>query len=522
MRALSENNDVNRRDFLKGSMYTALMAGGTASLALGTPRVASAQVATPRPRTLINVMLLGGADLRFLLVPEPGTAYADKFWEARSPMYQDNPANAALYPDYISVWNDLYLPTTHGGTTFGIHNNAAWLKAQFDLGNVAIVANTLGSDNRRHDHSQLIVNTGDPLASQYVYDRDGWGGRLIYATGPPGTANAVSVTNDVSIFCNGIDAANRNARVVHARDTRDFGLSNGDGDPLSDHTAMARALRAYYSQKQIEAGAMPVDWPHRKFLQHELAARTFGEAFNARLNAISPVQPVALQNLYTAGSGNTLNDIGFGRQCANVYDTFIGADLFQMRLLSLEYTGWDTHKNERAEFGAKIEDIFGTGKGLDVLSQELETIPGVAESVAYTFNTDFGRQLRANGDYGSDHGRGNYSIVVGQPVEGGIYGEMFPVSEILGGEGSTRFDQQGADIEGRTSIERILAAACEWVEPGTGPMVFPGAASSILENGVDLDGLFKLTDVPEPSMSLLLPTGAALLAGLAWLRERNH
>jgi uncharacterized protein (DUF1501 family) len=513
---------MNRRKFLKRSMQSALVAGGAATLGLAVPRQASAQTASAYGRTLVNVMLLGGADLRFLLVPEPGTAYADKFWEARKSLYQDTPANAARYPDYVSVWNNLYLPTKKGVTTFGIHNNAGWLKTQFDRGNVAIVANTQGSDNRRHDHARLIVNTGDLNANQYVYDREGWGGRLIAAAGPTGTANAVSVTKDISIFCNGIDATNRNSRTIHAKDTRDFGLSPGDGDPLSNNTAMARALRAYYSQKQIEAGSMPADWPYRKFLQHEQSARTFGDAFNARLSAVSPVQPTSLQGLYTAGSGNTLNDTGFGRQCANVYDSFLGADLFQMRLLSMEYKGWDTHRNERSKFAANIDDLFGSGKGLDILTQELETLPEVADSVAYTFNTDFGRQLRANGDYGTDHGHGNYSICIGRPVEGGVYGELFPTSEIVGGVGSTRFDQQGADIEGRTSIERILAEACDWVEPGAGPLVFPNAGLSALEDGVNLKGLFTVINVPEPSTRMLLPAGAAFLAGLAWLRDRDE
>jgi hypothetical protein len=152
------------------------------------------------------------------------------------------------------------------------------------------------------------------------------------------------------------------------------------------------------------------------------------------------------------------------------------------------------------------------------LTQELELLPGAVDNVTYTFNTDFGRQLRANGDYGTDHGSGNYLIVVGRGVGGGVYGEMFPASEIEGGAEGTRFDQQGADIEGRTSIERVLSAACDWVAPGTGSLVFPDAATSALESGVNLDGLFPLIDVPEPSAMLLLPAGAAFLAGLNWLR----
>lgn len=50
--------------------------------------------------------------------------------------------------------------------------------------------------------------------------------------------------------------------------------------------------------------------------------------------------------------------------------------------------------------------------------------------------------LRANGDCGADHGRGNYSIPAGRGVNGGVYGEMFPASEISGIAGRTRFDQR--------------------------------------------------------------------------------
>jgi uncharacterized protein (DUF1501 family) len=217
--------------------------------------------------------------------------------------------------------------------------------------------------------------------------------------------------------------------------------------------------------------------------------RTFGDAFNARLTAVAPEQPAALVELYTPGSDNVLNSTSFGQQCANVYDSFLAADLFQMRSLSLEYTGWDTHRLEKTAFESNIEDVFGAGKGLATLSAELGPL-GANDDIVYVFNTDFGRQLRANGDYGTDHGVGNYTILVGRGVNGGVYGEMFPVSEILGGAGDTRFDQQGADIEGLTSFERVLAAACDWVEPETGATVFPDADTSILEDDGLLDTLF--------------------------------
>lgn len=474
---------MNRRKFMRYAFHSTLIVAGGAALRL---RAARAQTA-PYGRTLVNIMLLGGADLRHLFVPDPAAMpeYAERFWAARSSIYQDTAANADLYPDYDAVWANLYTPASDGVSRFGIHTSAGWLSEQFALGNVAIVANVLGSDNRRHDHSQLIVHTGDPAASQYVYDREGWGGRLASAIG---AANAVALTNDISIFCNGTDPGNRNARIVHAKDTRSFGLSAGDTDPTSASAAMARALRAYYAQKGLKAADQPAAWPYRKFFQHERALRTFGDAFNARLAAVAPAQPPALAALHTAGSGNTLSSTYFGRQCANLYDSLLGADLFQLRIASMEYGGWDTHRMQRARFETNVGDILGAGRGLATLTGELEPL-GMNDDIVYAFNTDFGRQLRVNGDYGTDHGRGNYLVLIGRRVNGGVYGEMFPASEIQGSAGDTRFDQQGADIEGRTSFERVLSRVCDWVEPGVASQVFPNAPATILETGVDLSGL---------------------------------
>ncbi len=61
---------MKRRDFLRNALGTSAMLGlGAAGL---TPRLANALAPVGFQRTLVNVMLLGGADMRFLFVPEPG------------------------------------------------------------------------------------------------------------------------------------------------------------------------------------------------------------------------------------------------------------------------------------------------------------------------------------------------------------------------------------------------------------------------------------------------------------------
>ena len=86
------------------------------------------------------------------------------------------------------------------------------------------------------------------------------------------------------------------------------------------------------------------------------------------------------------------------------------------------------------------------------------------------------------------------TILIGDDLTGGAYGDMFPQREALpdpgDGAGRTPFEIPGRDINGLTSFERILAAACDWAHAGSGATVFPNASSSGLETGVDLGSLF--------------------------------
>jgi uncharacterized protein (DUF1501 family) len=100
------------------------------------------------------------------------------------------------------------------------------------------------------------------------------------------------------------------------------------------------------------------------------------------------------------------------------------------------------------------------------------------------FSGEFGRQIRANGDGGSDHGEGNTVLIVGESVRGGVYGDMFPEAEL------DRLADDSPQIIGQTGIEPLFGAVCDWIAPGSGNTVFPGRATAPLEPGVDLGALF--------------------------------
>ena len=466
---------MNRRDFIKYSIAT--------SLALQTMRFPKIALAAPDSDTvLVVIMLSGGPDFRFFLVPPwnetPGT-YGNSFWTARARTYELSPLDTAgleaRYNEFLTLANQ----------GFRMHPACGWLRDQFQSGNVALVSNVYASRNRDHSHSTIMLERGDLTAGAQDKGLSGWGGRLADACGTMIT----SVSGSVRQFCFGPHPSNPldhdNSIVIDGNDTREMGLYEYITDTSTSNWRwntrgnMSRALTSYYAAKAQEINA---DSPYYQILQHEQSVRNFGRIVNQRLETV-PI-PTAISDLYDSSSGNDLNSHSFGRQIRNIYDVMACDDLLQTNIIGADYGGWDHHRYIMDNMEPKLEDLFGTNQGLHTLYSELQqNLPGKAERLVFLLYGEFGRQLSGNGDYGTDHGEGNYAILIGNRVNGGVYGDMFPNSEI------PKFEQSGSDIEGLTSYEQVIARLCENLKTGSADSVVPGWQGSDLESGVDLSGL---------------------------------
>jgi uncharacterized protein (DUF1501 family) len=475
---------MKRREFMKRSMLASVAT--SAGLGVGFPlsSMAASCELENRARTLVNVMLYGGMDSRFLFMPSPAhysTNYLDKIWNARKILY---PAN---YPDYASMFENEYLTATDDhGFEFGIFKRCAWLKTQFEQNNVALVANSFCSTNRRHDQSQLNANIGEPGFGSLLYDRDGWGGRLQeqLSTG----SNLVELSHEISLFGSGSTAGERLARVIHAKNMRDIALPNVDtGSVTSRRNIMARALKSYYEGRGVEV-ADQTNSPFNIFFQHSAAFRDFGDKVDSRLNdcALSGFElpaEVAGLDLY---SGH------FEQQCKNLYDIALMDEAsINTQVLSMRYDSWDTHNDQIDRIGDNLDDLFGLSGGLATTMNAMDLLSSdAAEKMVFNFSSDFGRQIIANGNRGTDHGRGLYTVLLGKEVQGGVYGEMFPEREALeDGSGRIPLETSGSDVAGLTSTEHVQAALCEWVKPGSASAVFPSAGSAAIEQAGMLSGL---------------------------------
>ena len=483
----SLNNSINRRSFLRRAI-SASMAAAVVAARPGL-LLAQDQACIPQlmPRTLVNVMLQGGADFRYLLMPSPGhpdANYLSLLWAGRRSLYNE------AYANYEQMFENEYLLTAdpQSGQEFGIHNRAAWLHSQFSDGRLAIVANAYCGRNRRHDQCILNADAGEPDFAALNFDRDGWGGRLVEQLG--GTINSVELGNSVTTFNKGTVQGDRLARVLHAQDMRSLALPEANPEaPASQRSILARALRAYYEARGPEVKVnKPGNWPYHTFFQHNTALRTFAAGVDEKLASCKPL-PDELLELQ-------LSNPEFAQQARNLFDLCQVPSELSLGVASMSYGGWDTHNNQAAEIGLNLSDIFGSGGGLDTALTAIETLPSAeqpaSEQLLFYFASDFGRQIIANGTAGTDHGSGTYSMLLGHAVRGGVYGEMFPERESHpDSEGQIPLQTPGADIEGLTSTDRVLTRAVDWVGNGLGDTVFPNSAQGGLEPGVNLANLFS-------------------------------
>ncbi len=302
-------------------------------------------------------------------------------------------------------------------------------------------------------------------------------------------------------------------------DSRNLGVFESDlsidqMSGIATRHKMARSVAGYYASVRQQG----VDAVYNKIMDNELKLREIGALMNERIDFEVPLFIRGLyddknHNLNNNSSGQSrrvLKNAEFGEQIRNLFDALASNDILNLRAASLVYGGWDSHAKQRGNDYANgdkhdpnidrgiegfFQDIFGgpyyltsdaPHGALSALWQSLNLID--KEKIVVTVASEFGRQLRDNADHGTDHGRGNIMLVMGEKVQGGIYGELFPQSEVSKYDD---FSLTTPDIDGLTEIDSIFNHVCDWVSPNSGQLVFPNQLDAMIEHGVVLNSLFE-------------------------------
>ena len=465
---------MQRRDFLRSALIGSVLYGAGAVPRLGSVAQAAAFPGLGR-RLLVNVQLGGGPDFRYLFPPafdSDTLSFGYRYWQSMAAAHAVGDSAAELE----ARWNDAYTPLDFNGTSFGILDGCGWLQRMWDRGKVAVVCNVLSATSRNHAHGLIVLEHGDRGLGPNDQEGSGWGGRLGAAAG----GRTLSLTQIPSPFCYGPKAndpsGHDNANMIAARDTRELTLFRPDQAANGNEGRIARTMKSYYAAKR---GEMPSDSTFRRFVDLEQTLRELGEPIDERLASV-PVPP-ELAALYE-GDDATLAAPDFGLQIRNLYDALACSDILQPSVVSLGYGGFDTHKAQRADLEPRLVDMFGDGMAFDTLYGLLPA--SLLDDMVLVLAGEFGRQIRANGDGGSDHGEGNIVLIVGEGVRGGVYGSMFPEAEL------DRLGDDSPQILGQTAIEPLFGTVCDWVQAGSGDVVFPGRSTAPVENGVALGTLF--------------------------------
>ena len=167
-------------------------------------------------------------------------------------------------------------------------------------------------------------------------------------------------------------------------------------------------------------------------------------AGGAALDAIELIAGLDLDNYQPAGG-------------AEYPDSNLGGDLQLIAQLirenlgiacaTVDVGGWDTHNDQNVfgnGFGSRVEDL---SEALTAFYRDLEGA-GCINDVAVVVQSEFGRQVRENANFGTDHGLGNPMLVLGGGVSGGqVYGPT---------DGIAPSDREGDSLVPRTDFRNVL------------------------------------------------------------------
>ena len=279
--------------------------------------------------------------------------------------------------------------------TRALHPSLADLKALWDDGQLGIVQDVGYPDqNRSHFRSTDIWHSGSPSDEVWT---SGWVGRHLDARYPgfpdgyPNTEHpdpvAVVVGNSVSATCQGI-AGN-------------FGLTVANPDYVT----------------QIIGGSS-TDTPATPYGRELAFLRTSIE----QANAYGAVVTDAVEGVTNAVAYP--EDSTFATRLSYIARMIAGG--LRTRVYVVTLGGFDTHAEQVVEgeptSGEHAELLRQLAEGLKAFQADL-TVLGVSERVVGMTYSEFGRRIRSNAAYGTDHGTAAPAFLFGDCVQAGTLGD---------------------------------------------------------------------------------------------------
>jgi len=453
---------TSRRDFLRNS---ACALGGMA-LASSVESFGAIHALTPQAATdykaLVCIFMNGGNDGNNLLVALD--QYAG-YSAARN--------TAGLAIPQSGAGGFLPLSPLSGGS-YGLHPSMPEIKALFDQGRVAILANsgplvepltrTTYQNGTGKKPLQLFSHSDQVgLFQTAIADnvsQTGWGGRIADKTlGLNGGATFpqnVSISG-LNLFLTGIDT--RQLAVADSNTTlaNVLLLSNAPGATTAEINSR---MASFDELRTLDNGF--------KLVKAASDTRTSAIQTDAALSSVSPVLATTFPN---TSLGRQLKQIALLIKACT--DPAVPINM-KRQIFFAQIGGFDTHSTQITGQASLLQQVSQAMNAFYNATIEL----GLQNNVTAFTLSDFGRTLQPAGSgaaAGSDHAWGNHHLIMGGSVLGNrIYG-TYPTLA-LGGPDDT---DGGSSPRGRwiptTAVEQYAATLATWYGLSTSdlPAVFP-------------------------------------------------
>ena len=337
-----------------------------------------------KSKSIVVVQLSGGNDYLNTLVPYDNG------------LYYDNRKTVRIEPDQVLKIDD----------QVGFRTGMEPIKGLWDEGKVALI-NGIGypNPNRSHFRSMDIWHTALPDD----IGTEGWLGRTIRELDPKGE-NVLTGIN----FGRGLPRALgcRGVPVASVGDLNTYGLYPDMKDEALRKYALDAFAKMYGGAKGSDAVMDFLGQTGMDALKGADILRTAPE-------------------LYSSNVEYATNDIAQGlKAAAQVMFADLGTRIFYT-----QHGSYDTHAGEIDSHTQLWSEAAGAiGDFMDDVKEHGRE----DDTVMFVFS-EFGRRIKDNGS-GTDHGSGGLAMLIGDPVEGGMYGEYPSLKEEDQLEGDLHFN----------------------------------------------------------------------------------
>jgi uncharacterized protein (DUF1501 family) len=343
---------------------------------------------TRKPPTLVVLQLTGGNDPLNTIVPYTNS------------LYYENRRKVHIKPEEV-------LPIDG---TYGFHPSMAAIKPFWDEGKMAIIAGT-GYDEPSYSHfrSMDIWYTAEPKAML----TDGWLGKLVQELDPKAD-NVLTAVN----FGRGLPRALSLAGVPVASIAQldSYGLLTSLSSPSERESAL-EVFSCMYDDGFDDQGKPPPK-PIGPLEQMDPVLKYMGQTgLDAQKGA--DILRTALDP-YSSTVTYPNTQIGNGlKGIAQVKLAGLGTRVFYC-----QHDSFDTHAAELPTHAKLWREV---SEAVDAFFRDLREHDAVDDVIMLLWS-EFGRRVRDNGS-GTDHGAGGISFLIGDPIEGGFYGEYPSLEE---------------------------------------------------------------------------------------------